>query len=225
MPRRYKQKRVRRVRRGKLRKPKFAMTRQVQNTFSDRQIVKLNYFDQILMDPGSLGAAGYAFRANCCFDPDYSSTGHQPMGFDQWGAFYQKFVVLGAKITVNPLSSDATSDGSSAIITCALQRTPIQDININQQIEQKHSRYSTVQLGFRSRPIVVHYSAKKFEGVKDVSDNDDLFGTLSASPNKQSYFVISGYASQPSSDTKPIRLQVKINYIVMFKDPQRLPIS
>jgi len=215
----------RRVRRRRGRKSNYAMTRQVQNTFSDRQLVKLNYFDQILIDPGTLSASGYAFRANCCFDPDYQSTGHQPMGFDQWGAFYQKFVVLGAKITVTPLAGDTTSSASSGIVSVNLQRTPFIDLNINQQIEQKHSRYTTLQLGFKSRPITVKYSAKKFEGVKDVSDNDDLYGTQSASPSKQSYFVIAAYAAQPSSDVLPIRMQVKIQYIVMFKDPQRLPIS
>lgn len=226
MPKLYRRKtrKGKRIRR-RYRRKNAGITRQVQTAFSDRQIVKLNYFDQIVMDPGTLQAASYAFRANDIFDPDYSSVGHQPMGFDQWAGFYNRWVVLGAKITVTPISSDSTTNQTSGVLTVSLQRSPISDLNINQQMEQKHCRYSTFQLGYRSRPVTVFYSAKKFEGVKDVSDNDDLFGTLAASPSKQSYFVLSAYAPQASTEVLPIRMQVKVQYIVMFKDPQRLGIS
>jgi hypothetical protein len=147
------------------------------------------------------------------------------MGFDQWAAFYQKFVILGSKITVTPLAGDSSTALSTGIVSLGLQRTPFSDLNINQMVEQKHAKYTTLQLGFRSRPLTCFYSAKKFEGVKDVSDNDDLYGTPATSPSKVSFFVISAYGPSASVDVLPIRMQVKIQYIVMFKDPQRLGIS
>jgi len=57
-----------------------------------RQRVILRYTQE-----GTLAAAAatgtQVFRANSCFDPDLTGVGAQPVGFDQWSAFYNRYIV------------------------------------------------------------------------------------------------------------------------------------
>jgi len=52
--------------------------------FPSQKIVKMRYVDRY---QNTLNGAGYGlvqWRANGCFDPDVTGTGHQPLGYDQW---------------------------------------------------------------------------------------------------------------------------------------------
>ena len=66
----------------------------------DSKVVKMRYVDQFTIDPG-LGTAGHiSLRANGLFDPYVPVGGHQPYSFDQYMEFYNRYTVLGSKITV-----------------------------------------------------------------------------------------------------------------------------
>lgn len=57
-----------------------------------RQRVILRYTQEGTL--ASAAASGtQVFRANSCFDPDLTGTGSQPVGFDQWSAFYNRYIV------------------------------------------------------------------------------------------------------------------------------------
>lgn len=40
------------------------------------------------------------YRGNSIYDPDFTGTGHQPLGHDQYSSFYHKYCVVGAYVTV-----------------------------------------------------------------------------------------------------------------------------
>jgi len=68
--------------------------------FPDVLRTKLQYCDVVQL-AASAGSPGlYQFRMNSLFDPDYTSTGHQPQWFDQLSAVYSYYRVLKSKITV-----------------------------------------------------------------------------------------------------------------------------
>lgn len=50
------------------------------------------------------------FRLNSLYDPDRTNIGGQPMGYDQWSAFYQRYRVNAARVKVTILNGfDSTS--------------------------------------------------------------------------------------------------------------------
>jgi len=62
-------------------------------------IVKtLRYSTNISMGAAVGALNTWMFRANDLFDPDYSGTGHQPMGFDQLMSWYNHFCVVRSRI-------------------------------------------------------------------------------------------------------------------------------
>lgn len=65
----------------------------------DTAFVKMSYTDTIAFS----GAVVYdhRFRGNSIFDPDYTGTGSQPTGRDQWFEFYSSYCVIGSKVEIS----------------------------------------------------------------------------------------------------------------------------
>lgn len=72
-------------------------------TFPKSMAVQMTYCDEITVPNRDAGSAPYTFRLNSIFDPDFTGTGHQPRGHDQYATIYQKYCVVGAKVLVEPL--------------------------------------------------------------------------------------------------------------------------
>lgn len=90
-----KRRRRRRRYRSKIKKP-------IALGFPKRQMVRLKYSDTMQLTPGLASAAEYTYRCNSLFDPDSTGVGHQPRTFDQWALLYNKYTVIGSKITIKP---------------------------------------------------------------------------------------------------------------------------
>lgn len=73
-----------------------------RQVWSQRMFVKLPYWDniQIVTTPGTDRNAFYLFSLNSLFDPDITSGGHQPRGFDQYSVLYGKYQVHGCRYNV-----------------------------------------------------------------------------------------------------------------------------
>ncbi len=63
-------------------------------TIGDRARTTLRYVTNGQIDLSALNYGEKVFRANSLFDPDFSGVGSQPLGFDQWAAFYGRYRVL-----------------------------------------------------------------------------------------------------------------------------------
>jgi len=69
---------------------------------------KLTYADVIHIAPAS-ATGQYTFRGNSVFDPDYTSTGHQPYYRDQLAAIYGRYRVYGSKISISAVNEQVGS--------------------------------------------------------------------------------------------------------------------
>jgi hypothetical protein len=80
--------------------------------FPRERRVKLVYVDHFNVTGASGTLENRQFRLNSLFDPDYTATGHQPLAFDQWAAFYNHYCVHSARFEVQ-----ANNSGSSGTLT------------------------------------------------------------------------------------------------------------
>jgi hypothetical protein len=89
----------------------------VKPGFPRQRRVKLVYADHLNLTGASGLLTNHQYRLNSCFDPDFTSTGHQPMGFDQWGAFYNHYVVLGCSWELSALHSGSSGTMFAAYVS------------------------------------------------------------------------------------------------------------
>ena len=64
------------------------------------------------------GFGAYVFNLSSLYDPDYTSTGHQPTGFDQWMLIYNRYRVYNVKVHAifSVHSSETTQVGEVTMV-------------------------------------------------------------------------------------------------------------
>lgn len=88
-------------------------------TVPDRMVLRMKYVDNFVLS--GAGGASRMFRLNSIYDPDTSLTnGHQPLGYDQWDVFYQKYRVFKAVVTLKATNSSSNAADTEQIGICAI---------------------------------------------------------------------------------------------------------
>lgn len=113
MPKRYRSKRPRRgrsvMKRRRARRelaPKMTVPGQI---VPDKCLVTMPYFVSVDFNMYNASAANKIFRTSA-WSPEYSlasTTGHQPLGYDQWANFYQNCRVIGVTGTIKFINDAA----------------------------------------------------------------------------------------------------------------------
>lgn len=186
-----------------------------------------NYVEQVELDGGAGGTvATYQFSANSLYDPNVTSTGHQPLGFDEYvGVFYDHYTVIASKITVTAMARSGSAPAANNIvcITARDGNTPV--TNIATAIEQGRTVYGFIgPTDGSSNTLSLTHSMNvgKFLGISNPMSEDTLRGTVGASPGEQAYWHISAAAMDASSDASPIDLLVAIEYVAVLTEPKTL---
>lgn len=166
----------------------------------------------------------YVLGANNCYDPDFSYGGHQPRGFDQLMAMYNKWVVVGSKITINFNNTTAYPG-----IVGVVERVDSTAQTYLNYIEGAN-RVIWKQLGPSSGPnsswtMTEKHSPKKFFGKSKIMDNENLKGNAAAGPSLPVYWHIFYYDMANSINTAAIYFTYQIEYIVVFHEPITVPAS
>lgn len=185
---------------------------------------KLYYIQEITLDPVVNDRDYHTFVTNSLFDPDYSTGGHQPMGYDQLSALYKNWQVTKASIKVLPSPvavADATpmyvgivisdvaapptfSGNEHFLETARYQGWPVQTFGAFQQMFGLNYRTTNVKAGWNSR-----------RAFGPGADPQDQWGTITASPTSKQYFHIIGY-SIAGNNPGSITFTVKITYTAKF---------
>lgn len=102
-------------------------------------------------------AGQYTFRGNSCYDPDYTSAGHQPLYFDQYAAIYTKYLVMASSIKLSMMNNVGTTPVFAVIIPASDILTLTTGAPASEYPRAKTSKllgisgYSTVSLSHSAR--------------------------------------------------------------------------
>jgi len=189
----------------------------------------LDYYQYLNIDP-SASIANNTLNCNSLYDPDQSGTGHQPNGYDQICAMYSRYVVLSSTLTARffpqgsanntPLAGGCnTYDGSSPY--------PSGAITMLEQSNGTHVHFSKNSSTYITIPKIVHtFSATKWFGLKDISDNRESIGALTnASPTRRAYFLLWSGPIDESTDLDAIYVLVHIRFHAQFYAPLQVGAS
>lgn len=212
--------------------------------FPSNRVVDFRYTTYYTFNTALSSLQEKFYNANSCYDPEASVLGYQPYGWDQWGVFYKRYVVLKSKITVewvvNSNSfSDTTSENKSVpvIVGTGLRLSNSNVIpSAYQMCQMPATSYQCMAFSKDNGRRVIttaKFHAKNFFNVKDVKDSDDLFGNTGnyggggSNPAKLAHFqvftgCVPNIANYPNCILNTL---VTIDYKVLLKDPWELSLS
>jgi len=164
---------------------------------------------------------GYVFRANDLFDPDYTSTGHQPMGFDQMMLSYSHFCVLKAKIRVifQNISAGTCSVGIRQDASFTLITVPDQFIEFG-GIVYDHLEAKNVYGS--SKELSLELSMPRLQGItkRALTADPTLRGDAANSPTELTYFHVMVW--DRAGNTVNCDIEAVLDQISYFMEPRDL---
>lgn len=201
--------------------------------FPSTKMVRMRYCQVKNLDPTtSLQPQVARFRCNSIFDPDATTLDpdqHQPLGYDEWSVFYNHYLVVGAKITVQFIAAGTTASYGKPVI-CAVRLADdttiiAQDtITLLENPNITYKAMSRAQTQNSSIRLRKGFSPKKFFTVDRLTDNFDRLGAaFGANPNEQAYFeVLVGNFHDVSENPPNIACMITIDYMVLLSEPKEI---
>lgn len=87
--------------------------------------MQLGYFSAVRITESASGVGNFnSFRLNDLYDPDFTGTGSQPVGFDQVSALYTRFRVLKVAVSIDWVKRGTTSSAYAVAYPSAQSTLP-----------------------------------------------------------------------------------------------------
>lgn len=198
-----------------------------------KHTARLCYHEVITLDCGPSGSVEFAFAANDAGDPNHTGTGHQPMGFDQLcPGKYDHFTVIGSickvrflnlnnnALAIPPLVGLRVTDVTG--VTAGRDLSYLREMGI--AMKPMGTQMSTI-MNDSNNVLTAKFSAKKFFGMANIVGEASYRGDAATSPAELAFFSICAVSPDAIVDPSSIKLEVMIEYIVVFTEPRRLPQS
>lgn len=178
---------------------------------------RLKYHTNALIASSSIGLTGtYVFNAASLFDPDVTTAGHQPRGFDQIMPLYENYTVIGSKITVKFASFSSAYNSTVGI---ALRESTSPSTELNDYIEGRWVTHTNISAagGTPETTLTMKYSPKMI-GYNNPMSVDSLKGTATSNPSEGTFFHI--FVNKMAEDGEAqVQVNITIDYLAVFTDP------
>lgn len=217
--------------------------------FPQEMRTKLRYVETFDLEPTSQTAAGFSLLANGMYDPEVGVGGHQPRGFDQYTALYQKFTVKSSKISVTfayegyngPAGFLTTGGPSQAIYTtsennqaavpsaiCLVHKSvETNDTGTIESFQERdRTKWKSICPGGEVKTVSTGLHCSDFFGKDFLVGADGYTGTDSTDPdNKLYYHVMCGLNSNEYPRQINVRANCIVEYDVVWTEPKQLAAS
>lgn len=209
-----------RVNRFRARKRTY-QTKLLRGPVNTTTVAKLRYCDSSTLTPAAGAISNYILRANDCYDIDYTSTGHQPMGFDQLMVNYNHFTVIGSKLTVSFIG--ASEDFLAAIYVSGNLSDGAGAASEIKERGRTNYRLVPCTGSNAGKATLRHsFSAKKFFHCKAIIGESQYKGTTSASPTEQAYYYVTVASNDGASTVGTVKISFQLEVIVVFSEPKSI---
>lgn len=210
-------------------KRRRTVARMTPAPISDAMYMKMKYCDSIRLTSAATPVY-HIFNVNSLFDPDYSATGHQPFGYDQWmgtsftTGWYNKYRVSGVsyKITFNNLS---TAYLMSCAVVGKINTTVSTDMNTIFEKPRSQCRTMGYGSGSAARAFMRGYfSAAQLLGVtaEEYRTDDKYAGDVTSSPLISPYLHL--YIFEPSVGVAGLGIDIQVELTYHTYVYSRVPI-
>lgn len=184
------------------------------------------YYEPYLSRTASMGSyATYVFSANGAYDPNITSTGHQPMGFDQMMLFYEQFVVLRSHIKVTAICASESARVAIYLSpdTGALAPIPLMENGLvvtdtlvgSGTSDSGQHRMKTLELAC---DVPKYFGKTKAEIIAD----PQMYGTVAANPGEQVYFHITVWDPFSAATETSVLFDVTLSYDTYYWEPKKV---
>jgi len=206
-------------------RPRFT-SRALPSAFPQKKRVSLVYVENLSNTPSITGAAnGTTFRLNGPYDPNLTGAGHQPMAWDQWTPFYNKYTVLSAKIHVQAASIDGQiKAGYVGVVPYSQLLTSSTDVPT--LMEEGDAVYSIIPGDSSAVSISRSVDIGKYFAITNPLEDDTLQAPTTSLPSRSlQAYVWTAVAQGTATAGGLITITVRITYDVMFTEPKELASS
>lgn len=176
----------------------------------------LRYSQEATLNPGVGGAAAtYQFMINSLYDPDYTGTGHQPMGYDQLMGLYNRYLVYGVGYEITMIFGDTTASRQAVVGThvnlssststdwTVYAENPETDFRVLESIGSQKTQ--TTFKGFID--IAKVYGMKRSE----IETEHNFWGQTAASPTSKVYLNLFAAGGQ-TTDTGAVHCYIRFTF-------------
>lgn len=162
------------------------------------------------------------FQLNGLYDPNITTTGHQPIGFDQLMPLYDHYTVIGAKAS---LTCTNTSSSLSCIAVAQVKDNSTPSSVTSEMVENGSNKYCVLgpsTSGASTKTMALGVNMSKFLG-RNVMDEDNCKGTITTNPIEGVYLHV--HLDSPSTSAVSMRYLLTIDYVAVLTEPKQLSSS
>lgn len=187
--------------------------------FGYQKRVNLNYYTNGTISTGAGFTAGsYTFAANGLYDPDITSIGGQPSGFDQMMVFFEHYTVKRARIQVVFVNGSTTTPFSFGIYNSpdAAAITNVERLMEGGSLVAVQASPSP-QYGSTIR-AAKSINISQFLGIRDLMSNSEARGSIAANPTELAYFQLICWNSSTVGVASTHPFQALISFDAVFTE-------
>ncbi len=214
----------RRTRRRRVARRRLQFRRQPKLTgpMPNKKLVRLRYVQHVSVNPASGLAADYVFRANSIHDPNFTGGGHQPYGHDTLELLYDRYMVVGSKITAEFVSTGTSPATTDAVVGISLEDDSVTNTLTHHWMEQPKSNWKMIgpsDGGKGSAKLTKTFGLKKFFGVVNPADVPTRFGAqFGSNPSETAWYHLMVAPVNPTDDTQLVNIMVTVEYTVLVTE-------